>query len=258
MVVENRPGAQTGVATEAVARAAPDGYTVLLALTSLVINPLLQPSGADPGRDLAPVARLARTQFVLVAGSSLSSFDVVQLIADSRSNPREVTCAHSGGVTQIACALLGALGGVPVVMVPFRGNTQAAASLLRGEVDLLFDGVAAAHANARAGRSKALARTDPAIGAEPFDALPAMRETLPGFELGSWQGVAAPAATPRAIVVRLGAEIVRALANEDVRRRMRDAGLHPAPAGPDEFGAFLREERERYARLVRKAGLRAD
>jgi tripartite-type tricarboxylate transporter receptor subunit TctC len=256
LVVPVPPGGQPDTAARILA--APDGTTVLLALTSLVINPLLQPSAADPGRDLAPVARIARTQFVLVAAPTMSLSDVPQLISHSKSNSRGVTCAHSGGVTQIACGLLGALGGVAVVAVPFRGNTQAAMSVMRGEVDLLFDGVAAAYANARAGRVKALARTDPTLGAEPFERLPAMRDALPGFDLGSWQGVVAPAATPRVIVERLGAEIVRVLANEAVRKRMRDAGLQPAPATPGEFAEFLNEERERYARLMCAAGIRSE
>lgn len=258
VVVENRPGAQTNIGMEAVARSAPDGYTYLLALTSLVINPHLQRLAFDPMRDFAPVALLSRTQFVLATSPALPVTTVEELIAYARSHPGGVSCAHSGGVTQIACALFASLARVALIQVPYRGNALIVNDLARGEVQMSFDNLVGAVEKVRAAQIKALAVTDPALGGEPLKQLPNLSEALPGFELTSWNGIVAPAGTPVPIVRRLNTELGAALGSANVSRQLAQGGVRPMHQTPEEFGEFLRREHARYARIVRDAGLRAD
>jgi tripartite-type tricarboxylate transporter receptor subunit TctC len=256
VLVENRPGALTNLATQAVARAQPDGYTFLYALTSLAINPHMGQPGFDPLADLAPVLLLARYQTILVGRPSLAANTLAELLAHARSAPRGITCAHGGGVQQIGCELLKSLAKVEVTMVPFRTSVEANSVLAAGEIDLLFDPVHNAFASVRAGRVKAFARADPALDAEPFESLPALSDALPGFELTGWHAVAAPAGTPRAAIERFNRELTAALELPQVRKHMRHAGLRPAPGTPEAFGEFLRSEHARYGRIIRETGMR--
>jgi tripartite-type tricarboxylate transporter receptor subunit TctC len=256
VLVENRPGALTNLGTQAVVRAEPDGYTFLYALTSLAINPHMGSPGFDPLTDLAPVSLLARFQTMLVGRPSLPPNTLAELLAYARSSPRPITCAHSGGVTQIGCELLRSLGGIAVEPVPFRTNVEAAGVLAAGEIDLLFEPLHTAFTSAKAGRMKAFARADPALDAEPFENLPALADALPGFELTGWHAVAAPAGTPRAVIERLNRELAAVLELPEVRKRMVDAGLRPAHGSPEDFGEFLRREHARYGRIIRETGIR--
>jgi len=253
VLVENRPGAQTNIGMEAVARAAPDGYTLLFALTSLAINPHMQKVGFDPLADFVPVAPVARTQFVLVSSLALPAASVDELIAYARERPDGVRCAHSGGATQLACALFALLARANVVQVPYRSNALALGDLARGDVHIMFDSPSALPL-VRAAHGRALAAT----GVEPFEQLPRLSDKLPGFEINSWQGVLAPAATPAAIVRRLNAAIGAALAAPDVVRQFTLGSAQPMAGSPEEFGEFLRREHARYGRIVRDAELRAE
>lgn len=258
VVVENRPGAQTNIGMEAVVRSAPDGYTYLLALTSLVINPHMQRLGFDPMRDFAPVALVSRTQFVLLTSPALPLTTVEELIAHARSHPGGASCAHSGGVTQLACALFASLARVTLVQVPYRGNSLITNDIARGDVHMMFENLVGAVQHVRAAHVTALAVTDPALGSEPLRQLPKLSEALPGFEITSWQGVVAPAGTPAPILRRLNTEIGGALGSAEVSRHLSQGGVPPVHQTPEEFGEFLRREHARYARIVRDAGLRAD
>jgi tripartite-type tricarboxylate transporter receptor subunit TctC len=257
VVVENRPGAQTNLAMETVARAAPDGYTLLFALTSLVINPELLGPGVDPLRDFAPVALLQRTQFLLAVSPALPVATPTELIAYARARPGAVNCAHSGGVTQLGCALLASLAQLELTLVPYKGNALILRDAQRGEVHLFFENLGNAEASVRGGQLRALAVTDPALGSDPLPPLPALGATVAGFELTSWQGIVAPAGTPAAAVARLNEEIGAVLRMPLVARRVGANDRGQAHLSPEAFSGFLREERERYARIVRKTGLRA-
>jgi tripartite-type tricarboxylate transporter receptor subunit TctC len=258
VVIENRPGAQTNLGMEAVVRAAPDGHTFLFALTSLVINPQLQALAFDPMKELAPVSPVARTQFVLVISPTLPATSVSAFIAQGRSRPGSLTCAHAGGATQVACALFASLSRIELVLVPYRSNTLVLNDLTRGEVSMLFDGVVNSAPNVRAGRVRALAVTDSSLGSEPLERLPALAEALPGFELVSWQGLAAPAGTPAAIIRRMNEEIGTALAAPELRRRLTDLGVHPWHDTAVGFAAFLQREQARYGNVIREAKLRSE
>jgi len=257
VLIENRPGAQGNIGMEAVARAAPDGTTLLFTPTSLVINPRLYRLRFD-AEAFAPVALVARTQFVLVASPALPVGSAAELVAFARARPGELGCVSAGGVTQVACALLARLSGAQIVTVPYRSNTQAMNDLARGEVQLAFDGAASAFPNARAGRVKALAATDPGLGVEPFERLAPLAATLPGFELTSWLGIVAPPGTAPERAARVGAAVGAALGEPVLRERLVASGLHPRFLASDAFAVFLREEHARYARLAREAGLRPE
>lgn len=256
LLVDNRPGALTNLATQAVARAQPDGYTFLYALTSLAINPHMGPLGFDPLADLAPVLLLARYQTILVGRPSLEANSLAEVLAYARASPRGITCGHGGGLTQIGCELLGSRLRIEVTQVPFRTSAAAAGVVAAGEVDFLFEPVHNAFALARAGRVKAYARADSALDAAPFDALPALSEALPGFELTGWHAVAAPAGTPHAVIDRFNRELAAALELPAVRKHLSNTGLRPAPGTPEAFGEFLRSEHARYGRIIRETGMR--
>jgi tripartite-type tricarboxylate transporter receptor subunit TctC len=257
VVIENRPGAQGNIGLEGVARAAPDGYTLLFTPTSLVVNPHLYKLRFD-AEAFVPVALVARTQFVLVASPALPVNSAAELVPYARAHPEQLGCAHAGGVTQLACALLARLAGARIVPVPYRSNTQAMNDLARGEVQLAFDGAASAFPNWKAGRVKALAATDPGLGVEPFERLAPLAATLPGFELVSWLGIVAPPGTPPERAARVAEAVGAALAEPAVRERLSGAGLHPRFSAPAAFAVFLREEHARYARMAREAGLRPE
>jgi tripartite-type tricarboxylate transporter receptor subunit TctC len=240
---------------QAVARAAPDGYTFLFALTSLSINPHLYRLAFDPLTDFAPVALVGRQPFVLVGRPSLAAGSPAALLAELKALPNPVTCAHSGGVTLIGCELLRSLGGLSITLIPYRGNLEAIARLSAGDVDILFDPVSSAYANTRAGRVKAFGATDPGLPAAPFERLPALAAALPGFELASWYGILAPAATARPIIERVNREAAAVLARPDLRKALAADGIHTEPGTPEAFAEFLRREHARHGRVIRAAGI---
>jgi len=256
LIVENRPGALTNLGTQAVVNAEPDGHTLLYGLTSLAINPHMGKLAFDPLADLAPVLLLVRFQTILVGRPKLPVNTLAELLAHARSSPEGITCAHSGGVTQIGCELLKALAKVKVTMVPFRTNAVATGMLEAGGIDLLFDPLHTAYINTRSGRVKPFASADPALDAEPFEDLPKLADVLPGFVLSGWHAIAAPAGTPPSVIERLNHEFTRTLAMPEVQKRMRDAGLRPANGTPQAFGEFLRQESDRYGRIIRETGMR--
>jgi tripartite-type tricarboxylate transporter receptor subunit TctC len=257
VLVENRPGAQTNIGMEAVASAAPDGYTLLFALTSLAINPHLQRLAFEPLRDFAPVAPVAKVQFVLMVSPGLPAASVQELIAHARSRPQGLSCGHGGGVTQLACGLFASLAKLPLVQVPYRSSPLIHNDLARGDVDMMFETLGLAMQSQRVVHGRPLAVTDPALGSEPLGKLPQLAGILPGFELTSWQGVVAPAATPAPIVHQLNAAIGAAIGAPEVARQIAQGGAEPMRQSPAEFGEFLRREHARYERIVREAGLRA-
>jgi tripartite-type tricarboxylate transporter receptor subunit TctC len=256
LLVDNRPGALTNLGTQAVARAEPDGYAFLYALTSLAINPHMGPLNFDPLADLAPVLLLARYQTILVGRPSLEANTLAELLAYARAAPRGITCGHGGGLTQIGCELIRSRLRIEVTQVPFRTSAEATSVLSAGEIDVLFEPVHNAFASARAGRVKAFARADSALDAVPFEPLPALADALPGFELTGWHAVAAPAGTPRAVIERFNRELAAALELPAVRKHMSNIGLRPAAGTPEAFGEFLRSEHARYGRIIRETGMR--
>ena len=261
VLVENRGGAAGNIGTEAVVRAPADGYTLVLGTMSThAMNQFLYSGMAfDPVRDLAPISLVANVATVLVVHPSLPVTSVADLVALARSKPGQLNFA-SGGVAsfnQLCAELLKMTAKVDIVHVPYKGGGPAVADLVGGKVDLLFTGAPVTMSHIKAGRLKLLAVTDSKRSAALPDT-PTMAESLPGFEFNNWYGIMAPAATPRAIVDLLNAEVHRTLALADVREKFSGLGAEPTPSTPERFGAVMAADAEKWGRVIRQAGVRAD
>jgi len=255
VTVENRPGGGGNIAIEHVARAAPDGYTLLMVPTMLAINGLLGPANFDPLRDFAPITLVGETGMTLVASKRLpvaSPGDLARRLEDPGAR---LTCASAGGLQEIACGLLGTYARAEVTTVPYRGGAQVLNDLAAGDVDLSFSLGNGAAEYVAAGRVRALASTDSPQRAASAGLAP-LSGSLEGFVLTGWQAVVAPAGTAPAIVERLHAEIVDVLGEPEARRRLVAMAIEPVGSTPAQFARRLEADVQRYARVVRDAGLR--
>ena len=261
VVVENRAGAAGNIGTEAAARAPADGYTMLVGtMSSHAMNPALYSSMTfDPVNDLAPISLLANVATVLVVPPSLPVNNVNELIALARQKPGQLNFA-SGGVAsfnQLCAELLKMTAKIDIVHVPYKGGGPAVADLVGAKVDLLFTGAPVTMSHIKAGKLKVLAVTDSQRSAALPDT-PTMGETLPGYEFNNWYGIMAPAATPKALVALLNAETHRVLALPDVKEKFSSLGADPTPSTPEKFGAVMKADAEKWAKVIKQAGVRAD
>lgn len=260
IVVENRGGANGVVGVEAVARSAPDGYTLVMGTTGTHgINASLVPKlSYDTIRDFAPVARFGISNYVLVAHPSLPVRSVKELLQLAKARPGQITWASGGGVTQLAAELFKHSAGIDVVIVPYKGNAPAVTATMSGEVSLIFGGIAQSARLVEAGRLRAIAvsgaRRSPALPNVPTVA----ESGLPGFEAGSWYGLLAPAATPQPIVERLNREVLRALKLPDVRDKLLAEAFEIPLDTPDAFAAHIRADVPKWAKVVKEAGIKAN
>ena len=261
VVVDNRAGAGGVIGTEAAARGAPDGHTLLMGTISThAMNVGLYRSlPYDPLRDFAPVSRVATAPNLLVVHPSTGVADVTGLIARAKERPGSLTYGSGGNGTSshLAGELFKSVARVDLLHVPFRSTAPATSALVAGQVDLMFDTLPSALPHSREGRLRALGVTALRRLATAPD-LPAVAETVPGFEMGVWVGLFAPAGTPRPIVERLDAATRGALASPELRARFAELGLEPFPAGPAELGAYLAAEIEKWGGVVRSADIRLD
>jgi tripartite-type tricarboxylate transporter receptor subunit TctC len=257
VVVENRPGGGTTIGTEAVAKSPPDGHTLLMVSPSHSTNPtLMKKLPYDTFRDLAPVIFVAHSSNILLAHPSLPARSVKALLSLAKSRPGEITYASGGNgtSTHLSGELLAQMGGVKMVHVPYKGGAPAGIALISGEVTWIFGNAIFSVPHINSGRLRALA----ASGARRIPALPAVPtvgETLPGFEVYSWYGVAAQGGTPKDIVARLNRDIARIVDTDDMRTRLAAEGAEPRGGSPEEFTAFLRAEIDKWAVVIRKAGI---
>jgi len=261
VVVENRSGAAGNIGTEAAARAPADGYTLLVGtMSSHAMNPFLyQKMSFDPVNDLAPISLVANVATVLVVPPSLPVNSVNELIALARAKPGQLNFA-SGGVAsfnQLCAELLKMTAKIDIVHVPYKGGAPAVADLVGAKVDLLFTGAPVTMSHIKAGRLKVLAVTDSQRSPALPDT-PTMAESLPGYEFNNWYGIMAPAGTPRALVDVLNAEVQRILALAEVREKFAGLGADPTPSTPERFAAVLKADAEKWGRVIRQAGVRAD
>jgi len=263
VVVDNRAGAGGNIGADLVAKSPADGYTLLMgAVATHAINPTLYGKlPYDPVKDFAPVALVAQVPNILVVNPSVPAKSVTELIEFARARPGYLNfgSGSTGSTGHLAGELFKTMAGVQMVHIPYKGGAPAMADLLAGQVQLMFDNLANALPNVRAGRLRALAVTTLARSPAMPD-LPTMAESgLPGFDLTTWFGLMVPAGTPPEIVVRLNAEIVRALNAKDMRERLDKMGAEP-PANntPEHFAAFIRAEAAKYAKVVRDSGARVE
>lgn len=260
-VVENRPGAGSNIAAEAVVRAPPDGYTLLMGSVANTINAsLAKDLPFEFDKDLAPVAAVASVPNVLVVNPSVAARSVQELIAIAKANPGQLLFGSSGNGTSphLSGELFSLMAGLKLVHVPYKGSPQAVADLLAGRVSIMFSPASTVLPHVRAGTLRALASSG-MHRASAMPDLPTITESgLPGFETSVWLGLLAPAATPREIVERLNEETAQALAAADVRIQLAAQGIDPMGGTPQQFAAYIRQETEKWARVVQAAGVRFD
>jgi len=261
VVIDNRPGAGGAVGAELAAKSAPDGYTLFLAgVGSHVVNPNVHKVPYDPVKDFAPITLIASAPSVLVVNPKVPTQNIAEFTAYARANPGKLNYASNGAgsAAQLAAAMYETMAGVKMVHVPYKGIAPALTDLLGGEVQLMFGTVVALVPHIQAGRLRALAVTGKKRSALLPD-VPTLRESgLPEYEAGSWYGIEAPAGTPRPIIDQLNAVIVKALRQPDVAKRLATEGAEVIGSTPEEFGAHIKAEGERVAKIVRAAGIKAE
>jgi tripartite-type tricarboxylate transporter receptor subunit TctC len=254
-VVENQAGAGGNIAHSAASKSAPDGYTLVFVVPSVITNPFYIKASVDPFRDLAPVIHLDTASMVLLSHPSFAASNVAEVLAQVRQNPGKVSCGASGALPSVGCELLRAHAGADMLMVMYKGNGPALNALMGGEINLLFDVVNIAAGHVKSGRLRGIASTAPRRGIGPLGDLPVMAETIPGFELVTWHGVMMSPATPRDLVERVNRELNAVLERADVRERFAASGLQITGGAADSFANVLRRDYEKYGAALRSAGV---
>jgi tripartite-type tricarboxylate transporter receptor subunit TctC len=260
VVIENRPGASTNIATEAVVNAAPDGHTLLMVSPSNAVNATLYDKLSYVFvRDIAPVAGVTRVANVMVVNPSVPARTVPEFIAYAKANPDKINMASggTGSSNHLSGELFKMMTGVKMVHVPYRGGAPALADLVGGQVQVLFIAVPSSIEYIKAGRLRALAVTT-ATRSQALPELPALGEIVPGYEESNWWGLGAPRATPAAIVETLNREVNAALADTTIKARLAELGGTPLAGTPADFGHLIAAETEKLARVVKFANMRPD
>ena len=260
VIVDNRPGGGTVIGTEVVAKSPPDGYNLLMVSASHTTNPtLLKKLPYDTQRDLSLVIYVANSANVLISHPSLPARSVKELLALARARPDQVAYGSGGPgtSTHLSGELLAQMGGVKMLHVPYKGAGPANIALLSGQITWIFGNALSAVPYIKSGRLRALAVT----GRDPMPVLPGVptvAATLPGFEVYSWYGVAVPGGTPREIIVKLNQDIGRVLVSSEMRQRLAAEGADAKGGSPEEFVAYFRAETEKWAKVIKAAGIRLD
>ena len=261
VLVENRTGAGGNIAAEMVAKAAPDGYTLVMgSLGTHAVNvSLFSKLPYDPVRDFVPVALALEAEGLLVVHPSVPAQSVAELIAYARSKPGALTYASAGAGTasHLAGELFKAMAKVDMLHVPYKGNVPAITDLLAGQTALLFGTMPTVLPHAKAGKLRALATIGTARSAAAPE-LPTVAESLPGFEVNNWVGLFAPAGTPPEIVGKLNGEVQRFMQSKEITARLTAEGARFIPMTPEQFGSFVKAEIAKWGPVVRASGARAD
>jgi tripartite-type tricarboxylate transporter receptor subunit TctC len=260
-VVENRPGGGALPGTDAVAKSAPDGYTLLMMSNTHTVNEsLFQDKPYQLLRDLAPVAPVNYSDLVMVVHPSVPANTLAEFVALAKSKPGTLNYASSGPGTpyHMAGELFKAMAGVDIVHVPYKGSSGARTDILGGQVQMMFDAITTMAPNVRAGKLKALG-TSGRQRSGVLPEVPTISEAgVPGYDAVIWLGIMAPAGTPKTIVDRLNAEITRAVNAPEMKQAWQQQGAVPMSMSPEEFGRFLREDIEKWARVVKLSGAKPD
>ena len=250
VVIENRAGAGGVIGTEAVAKSPADGYTLVMGtIGGIAVSMSLLPNrGYDTLRDFAPITQAVNVTSILVTHPSVPAKSVKELLALARARP--------GTVTHLAGELLKLLGTVQIVHVPYKGGAPALTAIVSGEVDLTYENSLIIIPHIKSGKVRALGVTS-AKRSKLLPDLPSIAETLPGYGASGWYGLLAPASTPRDVIAQLNAAAVGALRSPDVANRLSSQGAEPAPGTPEDFAAFIRSEIDKWAKVVKAAGMKA-
>src|SRR5580765_1231685 len=260
VIVEHRTGANGMVGAEYVAKSAPDGYTLFLSdMGALTINPSIYKSPFDPEKDYAPILMVSYSPHVLAVHPSVPVSTVKELIAYAKANPGKLNFANSGtgGAPHLAGVEFAQRTGVQWVYIPYKGGSQAVTDVIAGNANVLFNGMLATYPSVKAGRLRGLAVSS-AQRVPSAPELPTVAETLPGFETGSYQGLLAAAGTPREIVTKVNAELNRILNTEDMKAFLAKQGTEVRAGAPEALGTFIVNEKARWAKVVKEAGITAD
>lgn len=258
VVIENRPGANTIIGAQQVARARPDGYTILLAIDgTLVMNPYLYTSlSYDPFKDFAPVALIARIPSAIIANNSVKASSLKEMIDIEKAKPGAFFVGVSTPTSQVAAGLLNQLAGINITMVPYAGGMTQVTDLMQGIIPLGHESVNVAMPLYKAGKLKILALTS-RERSELAPELPLVADLFPGYDLGIWQSVVAPKDTPRPIIDALFVSLQKAMADKDVVEKLKASSIEPSVSrSPEEFAAFIRSQAEVREKVIKAVGIK--
>jgi tripartite-type tricarboxylate transporter receptor subunit TctC len=261
VVIDNRGGAGGNLGAEAAAHSAPDGYTLLLAATTLAISPSLYKKLAyDPVKDLAPIGLVATVPNVMITHPSVPAKTLQEFIALAKTRPGELNFGSGGNGTSnhLGGELFNMVAGVKLVHIPYKGVNLAMNDAMAGNIQLVVIGIPAAAPQIKSGKLRALAVIAPQRSAALPDVPTVAEAGLTNFDVTTWYGLLAPAATPRPIIARLNAELVRVMQAPDLKERLAGMGTDPLTSTPEEFGAYIGQEIAKWGEVVRKAGLREE
>ena len=259
-LIENRPGASASLGTEALARSNPDGYTLGIGTSGThTMNPGLFPNlGYDPDKDFEPIILTGMLPLMVAAAPGFPANSIQELIALARAKPDTINVALPAAPQRIAFELLRQQGGAPLFGVPYKGSATALPEVMSGQVPLIIDSITALRPHVNAGKLKALAVTSP----NASDLMPGVKSVaeqgLPGFELTAWNAFFAPKGTRQAVVLLINAEVSKILAEPETRQRLMALGIEVAGGTPQELAARVRNEREKWSRIIRSANIKAD
>lgn len=261
IVVDNRPGAAAAIGTEIAVKSAPDGYTLLMGTSgSIAISPNVNKVPYDPVKDLAPITQTSAQVMLVVLHPSVPINSVKELISTARTQPGKLVYSSSGagGSGHLAVELFQSIAKVSMTHVPYKGSGPAVVALLSGEAQVGFTNILAVLPHVNAGKLKAIAVTS-AKRANAAPNVPTLAESgVPGYEATSWNGIFAPAKTPRAIINKVHAEVVKALQSPDVREKLLAMGSDPVGSTPEEFHAYIKQEFARWGKVIRDNNIRAE